>query len=90
MVQEKVIIRNLKGIHLKPAGVLCNEALKYNSSISLINKNKTVNAKSILGILGACVKNGDEVEIICNGSDEELALKELTVLIKTGLGEKME
>ena len=33
------------------------------------------NAKSVLSVLGACVKCGDEIEIFCDGEDEEAALK---------------
>lgn len=90
MVSSKVIIRNHKGIHLKPAGILCNEAIKYDSSISLKVREKTVNAKSVLGVLGACVKNGEEIELVCEGKDEEPALNALVQLVMDGLGETIE
>ena len=87
MVSSKVIIRNKNGIHLKPADILCNETIKYNCVISLKIREKTVNAKSILGILSACVKCGEEVEFICEGKDEVIALEEVMKLVKSGLGE---
>ena len=33
MVHKKVIVKNPTGLHLRPAGVLCNEAVKYKSRI---------------------------------------------------------
>ena len=47
----------------------------------------TANAKSVLSVLGACIKSGDEIEIICEGTDEEAALKGMTELVEDGIGE---
>ena len=47
----------------------------------------TANAKSVLSVLGACVKCGDEIELVCEGADEQEALKALTDAISSGLGE---
>ena len=56
----------------------------------MIKKNeKSVNAKSVLGILSAGVRFGDEIELICDGSDEEEALETLSVMIVEGLGDKI-
>jgi phosphocarrier protein len=33
------------------------------------------------------VKNGDEITLICEGTDEEKALAEMVALIESGLGE---
>lgn len=47
----------------------------------------TANAKSVLSVLGACIKSGDEIMIVCEGNDEDEALKELVQLVEAGLGE---
>ena len=47
----------------------------------------TANAKSVLSVLGACIKSGDEIQIICEGNDEEQALKTMIRLVEDGLGE---
>ena len=31
MVSEKVTVKNPSGLHLRPAGILCKEAIKYKS-----------------------------------------------------------
>ena len=86
MVRQKVVIKNPTGLHLRPAGNLCKEAIKYKSLITFTFRDSTANAKSVLSVLGACVKCG-EIELICDGPDEEEALTALTEAIEGGLGE---
>ena len=69
MVRQKVVIKNPTGLHLRPAGNLCKEAIKYKSLITFTFRDSTANAKSVLSVLGACVKCGDEIELICDGPD---------------------
>ena len=56
MVSQKVIIKNPTGLHLRPAGILCKEAMKFKSLITFSFRGNTANAKSVLSVLGACVK----------------------------------
>lgn len=87
MIRQKVKIINISGLHLRPTGMLCNEAVKYESTIKFQFKEKSANAKSVLSVLGACVKYGDEIEFICEGSDEEQAINAMVELVNNGLGE---
>ncbi|MGI5946400.1 MAG: HPr family phosphocarrier protein [Lachnospiraceae bacterium] len=87
MVRAKTLIKNPTGLHLRPAGILCKEALKFQSSIHFQFRNSTNNAKSVLSVLGACVKSGDEIEFICEGVDEEEALAAMLKAVEDGLGE---
>lgn len=87
MVSQKVTIKNPTGLHLRPAGNLCKEAMKFRSMITFTFRENTANAKSVLSVLGACVKSGDEIELICEGEDEEEALESLVAAIEGGLGE---
>ena len=87
MVSEKVRAHNPSGLHLRPAGILCKEAMKYKSLITFQYSGGSANAKSVLSVLGACVKCGDEITIVCEGADEEEALRNLVTVINNGLGE---
>lgn len=87
MVSQKVTIKNLTGLHLRPAGVLCKEAMKFKAMITFHYRGNTANAKSVLSVLGACIKCGDEIEFVCEGEDEEEALKALVEAVESGLGE---
>ena len=88
MVSQKVKIKNPTGLHLRPAGVLCKSAIEYASVITFKYGGENIaNAKSVLSVLGACIKSGDEIELICEGEDDQKALKEMVELIESGLGE---
>lgn len=87
MVSQKVVIKNPTGLHLRPAGILCKEAMQFKSLITFKVKETTANAKSVLSVLGACVKCGDEIEFTCEGDDEQEALETLIRAVETGLGE---
>lgn len=87
MVKQKVVIKNPTGLHLRPAGILCKEAMQFKSLITFQFRESTANAKSVLSVLGACIKSGDEVEFFCEGEDEEEALKTIITAVEGGLGE---
>lgn len=87
MVSQKVTIKNPTGLHLRPAGNLCKEAMRFRSLIVFKFRETTANAKSVLSVLGACVKCGDEIEFVCEGEDEEEALSCMVKAIENGLGE---
>ena len=76
MLNYKVTVRNPSGLHLRPAGLLCGEAIKYKSSVTFQYDGGTANAKS-----------GDEITLICDGEDEQAAIDALASLIESGLGE---
>ena len=87
MVSQKVVIKNPTGLHLRPAGILCKEAMQFKSLVTFQFKDTTANAKSVLSVLGACIKSGDEITLICEGEDEREALQSLIAYIESGLGE---
>ncbi len=85
MKNQKIIVKNQSGLHLRPAGIVCRTAMLYKSHISLNFGNTSANAKSVLSVLGAGVKTGDEIEIICEGADEQEALEAMVNLFESGL-----
>ena len=85
MVKQKVTVKNETGLHLRPAGLLCRTAMLYKSHITLSYANVTANAKSVLSVLGAGVKPGNELEITCEGVDEQETLDALIELFESGL-----
>jgi phosphocarrier protein HPr len=87
MVKQKVTIKNPTGLHLRPAGALCDAALRFPCKVMFEFRDTQANAKSILSVLGACVKCGDEIELICDGEDENEALEYLIATVEGGLGE---
>lgn len=86
MLKETAIVGNQTGIHARPAGVLAKTVGQFQSRIELVYNGKTIKAKSIMGILGAGIKGRAQVEIICEGQDEERAMQELKQLFARGFG----
>lgn len=86
MVSQLVKITNPTGLHLRPAGNLCREAVRFKSQITFEYDGKNIaNAKSVLSVLGSCVAMGDEIVLMCEGEDEEDALSYLVDFIERGL-----
>uniref|UniRef100_UPI004057B135 HPr family phosphocarrier protein n=1 Tax=Agathobacter sp. TaxID=2021311 RepID=UPI004057B135 len=84
MVKQKIKVTNVTGFHLKPAGNLCREAMKFKCSVSFKYGDSVANTKSVLSILGACIKAGDEIILMCDGEDETEALSHLADFIESG------
>lgn len=89
MVSKKIIIRLPLGLHLRPASVLCNRSIDFEASVTVKAGDKIVNGKSVLGLLSAGIKYEDEIELSCDGSDEEDALDLLSQMIESGLGDEI-
>lgn len=91
MVREQVVIKNPTGLHLRPAGLFCKTAMQFECKITIESKNGGdelyANAKSVLSVLGACIKSGDVITIACEGNDEEAALETMVQIVNDGLGE---
>lgn len=87
MLCQKAIIKNKFGLHAKPAGNLANLAQKYQCDVKMKANGKTVNIKSVMGVLSAGVRCGTEVEFICEGPDESQALSGIISAVNSGLNE---
>ena len=85
MVTQTVRIVNPTGLHMRPAGNLCREAMKFKSRVTFDYSGNIANAKSVLSVLGAGIKAEDEITLICEGVDEEEALAHLSRYIADGL-----
>jgi len=87
MVEKKLTIKNPTGLAVRPAGVLCKEAMNFKSSVTFAKGGTTGNAKSVLSVLGAQIRFGDEIVLTCDGPDENEALEAVAAAIEAGLGE---
>lgn len=75
------------GVHARPATLLVNKAGQFESAINIHYKGKSVNLKSIMGVMSLGIPMGAEIEISADGNDEDAALEGLTEVIKEHLGE---
>ncbi len=83
MVSKKVKVLDKKGLHMRPAKDLSQIAVSSNAKVKVRYNDCDYNAKSLIGMLGAGIKYESEIEIICDGEDEEETLKKMTDYIES-------
>ena len=67
MLSKKLTINNPSGLHLRPAGVLSQAAMKFKSDIKIVCGEKEITAKSVLNVMAAGIKCGTGINLICDG-----------------------
>ena len=87
MISKNLTVVTPSGLHLRPAGVLSQAAMKFKCDITIQCGEKKIVAKSVLNVMAAGIKKGTEITLICDGVDGEEALKTLSAAIESGLGE---
>ena len=87
MQKVTVTIQDKVGLHARPAALFVKKAKEFSSAITITNKGKTVNAKSLVLVLGLAAVQGSEVEISADGADEKEAVAALEDLLENGVHE---
>ncbi len=87
MIRQKVTLKNETGLHARPASELVKLSNKFKSNIELEVGEKKASAKSILGIMSLGIKVNTEIEIICDGEDEQTAMNEIIEAFNNNFGE---
>jgi phosphocarrier protein len=88
VVEGRVEIINVLGLHARAAARFVRTATKYRANVTVSKDGTTTDGKSILGILFLAAALGSEITIAADGEDEDDALKALVDLVADGLGEK--
>ncbi|WP_147803463.1 phosphocarrier protein HPr [Alkalicoccus halolimnae] len=87
MAEQTYKITAETGIHARPATQLVNKAGQFESEVTLSYNGKSVNLKSIMGVMSLGVGQGSEVTIQAEGPDEKEAITALDEVMKQGLAE---
>lgn len=87
MPSVTVTIPNELGLHARAAARLVDRANGFESEIRLSHRDRTVNGKSIMGVLMLAAARGAELTIETTGPDEDEALEGVMALVKDGFGE---
>ncbi|MDD6616756.1 MAG: HPr family phosphocarrier protein [Lachnospiraceae bacterium] len=82
MVRRKIIIAHKAGFHVRPAGIVAKAAESCSSRVEILYKNSIINAKSLLNILSASIRQGAEIELCCEGPEEQADLDKMTYVIE--------
>ncbi len=87
MISRSATIVNKLGLHARAATRLVNCASMFEAQLWIKKDEKTINGKSIMGILTLAASNGTELLIQADGADGEDALQAICELISSRFGE---
>lgn len=76
MIRKAVTIQ-CEGLEARPIAMLVQKASQFNSTVHIEVGTKKINAKSIMGMMSLSVCGGDEIVVVTNGADEEIAANEI-------------
>jgi phosphocarrier protein HPr len=87
MLVLSIKIINKLGLHARASAKLTQVANQFESDIWIEKNDKTVNAKSIMGIMMLAASQGSDIKISTEGVDEKEALDSISALINDYFGE---
>ncbi len=82
MYEAQVTVRNIPGIHARPAAQLVQKASLFKSEIFFATQELTVNGKSIMGVMMLAAETGTVLTIRAQGPDEQQAVEALVALVE--------
>jgi phosphocarrier protein HPr len=74
---RKVKVRNILGLHARPATVIVKLLQGTRSSVFFSHREETVNARSIIGILMLAVNKNGQITITVEGDDAQEVMDKL-------------
>lgn len=81
MIERKITVTGIAELTTEKTMFFVQKAVSFKSDIKLLHDGKTINAKSLLGMLVIGIKRGSEVTIIADGTDEESAVEALSIIL---------
>lgn len=77
MTRKEITIQLPSGLEARPVALLVQVASRYESEIHLESEGRTVNAKSIMGMMTLGLASGEKVVVTANGKDEAEAIQNI-------------
>lgn len=87
MISQPVTIINKLGLHARAAAKFVTLASQFQSEIQLTRGNRTVNGKSIMGVMLLAASKGTDLELRADGEDEKQAIEAIVNLINNRFDE---
>ena len=87
MQRREVEIVNKLGLHARAAARLTQLAARFQSDVTIARNGRSVNAKSIMGVMMLAAGKGSKVALEIDGPDEAEAMDAVCTLIADCFGE---
>ncbi len=88
LIEREVMIVNKLGLHARAAAKFVTVASGFASDIHLARSERSVNGKSIMGVMMLAASKGTALTLTADGRDEAQAIEELERLIENRFGEE--
>ena len=82
MKEVSVTVVDPVGLHARPATVAVNAASKFKCDVKVSFKERSVNMKSIMGVMSLGIPSQAEITITCEGEDEEVAIESIKKILQ--------
>lgn len=87
MIRQPLTVQNQLGLHTRAAAKLVDTAKRFESTIELIFRDRTVDCKSIMGVITLGAQKNNSIDIVIEGNDESEALGAIQKLFDAKFGE---
>lgn len=81
MKQVELRIKNMEGLHARPAMQFVEKAMEFTAKIKVIKEDKSYSAKSMMAVLSMGAVQGDTITLVAEGDDEAAAIQALERLV---------
>ena len=76
-----VIVRNPKGLHIRPLQLIARKAQSFQSQVFVTRGTNRVDAKSLINLLTLGAELGMELEVDAAGDDANEAVEQVATLL---------
>lgn len=80
-MEKQIVVKSTVGLHASLAAKVVQAANKYSVDINLIYHDKTIDVKSILGLMSLAIPSGENVIISANGDQAEAAIADIESIL---------
>ena len=78
-----------EGLHARSTALLVSAVTPFEGAVELIYKDRSVNLKSIMGVMSQGIATGGVVTILADGADADKLIQAVTeIIITKGIGEE--
>ncbi|NQZ53903.1 MAG: HPr family phosphocarrier protein [Piscirickettsiaceae bacterium] len=81
MIEQTFTIINKLGLHARAAAKLVTTSSQFEADIQVTRGERTVNGKSIMGLMMLAAAKGTEIIVSAKGDDAQQALLSIETLI---------
>lgn len=80
-MEKQIVVKSTVGLHASLAAKIVQAASRYNVDINLHYNNKTIDVKSILGLMSLAIPSGENVVIEATGDQAEAAISDIASIL---------